>query len=91
MLTEHLPYTNFYKRVKKHLDDIIPIVYRAQNTIKKQGKLMQFGDPVFPELMTTPAEELYETITRERFVELVCLTRARDINYPGRAVLLYCG
>ena len=32
---------------------------------------MQVGDPFFSELMTIPAEELYETITQEQFVELI--------------------
>ena len=63
LLAEPWHYTNFYERAKEHLDEIKQITYKSQNTIKKHSKLMQFGDPVFPELMTTRAEELNETIT----------------------------
>ena len=70
-MTEHVHYKNFYERAKEHFDESLPVAYRAQNMVKKQTKLIQFGDPAFPELNMKTPEELFETITEERFVQMV--------------------
>ena len=46
--------------------------------IKKQRKLIQFGDPVFPELTMKKPEELYETITEDRFVAMLNAYKFRE-------------
>ena len=53
-------------------------MYKTQHIIKKRMKLIQFGDPHFPELMTTTAEDLYHSITQEDFVELIHAFKMRE-------------
>ena len=47
LMMDHQHYTQFYESAKQHLEEVIPFAYRAQNIIKKQMKLNQFGGPHF--------------------------------------------
>ena len=47
--------------------------------MKKCTKLIQFGDPAFPEFVTCKTDEdLLETITEDRFIELVNAYKFRE-------------
>ena len=64
LLMEHNHLMNFYNKAKEHFDIILPVAYRAQNIVKKCTKLIQFGDPAFPEFVTCKTDDdLLETVT----------------------------
>ena len=72
LLMEHNHLMNFYNRAKEHFDVMLPVAYRAQNIVKRCTKLIQFGDSAFPEFVTCKTDEdLLETVTEDRFIELV--------------------